>query len=217
MYVALALGIVAVVFSPPTLALAQAAKTARGTVTALAADSVTVKVADHDMRFSVDGKTNVEATGAGTKARAAQRAGQPGPKLTDVIKVGQPVEVTYREMSGAMHASRIRGVASAGSAAGGGAAAAKSSNGAVTSVSPTSLTITGSSGAGAKFTQTFTIDGDTKVVGKGAGTAAAAKGGRVAATDVVANGDRVTVSFHPVGNALHASEIRVITKAGAGK
>jgi hypothetical protein len=216
MCVALALGIVAVVFSPPADAVAQAARTARGTVTAAAADSVTVKVADHDMTFSVDGKTTVEAVGGGTKARAAEKAGKPGPKLTEVIKVGQPVEVTYHDMSGTMHASRIRAVSTAGAAAAGGAAA-KSSNGTVQSVSPTSMTISGSSGAGAKFTQTFTIDADTKVIGKGAGTAAAAKGGKIAATDVVTNGDHVSVSFHPVGEKLHASEIRVMSKAGASK
>jgi hypothetical protein len=213
MCVALALGILAVVFSPPADAVAQAARTARGTVTAAAADSVTVKVADHDMTFSVDGKTTVEAAGGGTKARAAEKAGKPGPKLTEVIKVGQPVEVRYHDMSGTMHASRIRAVSTAGA----GGAAAKSSNGTVQSVSPTSMTISGTSGAGAKFTQTFTIDADTKVIGKGAGTAAAAKGGKIAATDVVTNGDHVSVSFHPVGEKLHASEIRVLSKAGASK
>jgi hypothetical protein len=227
-YVALALGILAGVFSPPANAFAQAAKTARGTVTAIAPDSVTVKVADQDMKFTVDGKTTVEAHGATAKTRAAQKAGQTGPTLADVIKVGQPVEVSYQDMNGTLRASRIRAVSSVGSGATGGAAtgtaatsgtaaAAKSSSGTVQSVSPTSMTINGSSGAGAKFTQTFAIDPNTKVIGKGAGTAAAAKGGRVVATDVVGNGDRVTVSFHPVGDTLHASEIRVIIKAGAAK
>jgi hypothetical protein len=208
---ALALGILAVVFSPPNNALAQATKTARGTVTALAADSVTVKVADQDMKFVVDGKTTVEATGAGTKSKQAQQTGMSGPKLTDVVKVGQPVQVTYHDTNGTLHAARIRAVSSVG----GGPETAKSSNGIVQSVSPTSMTINGSSGAGARFTQIFVIDPQTKVIGKGAGTAAAAQGGKLVVTDIVASGDRVNVSFHPVGDALHASEIRVVTKAGA--
>ena len=217
MCVALALGFLAVVVVSPTDAFAQAAKTARGTVTAMAGDSLTIKAADHPMTFSVDGKTTVQAYGAGTKNRAAQVAGQPGPKLADVIKAGQAVEVTYHDMGGTMHASMIRAVSSAGAGAAGGAAAAKSSNGTVQSVSATSMTISGSSGAGAKFTQTFTIDPDTKVVAKGAGTAAAAKGGKTAVTDVVSNGDHVSVSFHAVGDTLHASEIRVTMKAAAAK
>ena len=73
------------------------------------------------------------------------------------------------------------------------------------------MTISGSSGGGAKFTQTFTIDGDTKVVGKGAGTAT--KGGKVIITDLVANGDRVSVSFHDMGDTLHASAVRVTMKS----
>jgi hypothetical protein len=217
--VALALGIFALLVARPNDAFAQAAKTARGTVSAMAGDSLTIKAADHPMTFAVDGKTTVQAYGAGTKDRAAQAAGNPGPKLGDVIKVGQAVEVTYHDVGGKMQASMIRAVSSAGggSAAGGGAAAAKMSSGTVESVSATSMTITGSSGAGAKFTQTFNIDGETKVIGKGAGTAAAAAGGRVVATDLVAKGDRVSVSYHPTGSTLHAAEIRVTAKGGATK
>jgi hypothetical protein len=211
MCIAFAAGILAGVFSPPTNAFAQATKTARGTVTAIAADAVTVKVADHDMKFAVDAKTTVEAVGAGTKAKRAQTAGMPGPKLTDVVKVGQPVEVSYRDMNGTLQAARIRAVSSVA----GGPETARSSTGTVQSVSPTSLTINGSGGAGAKFTQTFVISPETKVIGKGAGTAAAAQGGKVVVTDIVASGDRVSVSFRPVGDALHASQIRVVTKAAA--
>jgi hypothetical protein len=82
---------------PAARLAAQEGKTARGTVTALAADSLTLKVGDHEMKFGVDSKTTVEAAGAGTKSRAAQAAGASGPKLTDVVKVGQPVQVSYTE------------------------------------------------------------------------------------------------------------------------
>ena len=139
----------AVVDSSGSHVFAQAAKakTARGTVTAMAGDSVTVKVETTDMTFAVDGKTNVIAAGAATKGRAAQSAGAPGPRLADVIKVGQAVSVTYHDMAGTLHAASIRAVASAGA----NPAAAKSSKGTVESVNATSMTINGSSGSGAKF------------------------------------------------------------------
>jgi hypothetical protein len=215
--IVLALGVVAVAGWPTARLLAQEAKTARGTVTALTADSATVKVGDHDMTFSVDAKTSVEATGAGTKAKQAQAAGQAGAKLTDVIKVGQPVEVSYHEMGGTFHAARIRAVSSAGASGGSMAADTKTANGTVKSIAATSMTISGSSGSGATFTQTFNIDGTTKVIGRGAGTAAAAAGGKTAVTDLVANGDKVSVSYHATGNTLHAAEIRVTSKAAPAK
>ena len=192
----------------PTHAAAQDTKTARGTVTALAADSLTVKVQNTDMTFNVDGKTTVEAAGAGTKTRTAQKAGQPGPKLAEVVKVGQAVEVSYRDVGGKLQAARIRSVVSTATAD---PTADKVSNGTVKSIAPTSMTITGTSG-GATFSQTFTIDATTKVVGKGAGTATAPKGGKAVVTELVGNGDHVSVSYKAMGAALHATEIRVTSK-----
>jgi hypothetical protein len=213
--VVLALGTLAAAGWPAAQLLAQETRTARGTVTAIAADLVTVKVADQEMKFAVDGKTTVEATGAGTKAKQAQAAGQAGAKLTDVIKVGQPVTVSYQDMGGSLKASRIRAVASAGASGGGVATETKTSMGTVKSIAATSMTIEGSSGSGATFSQSFTIDGTTKVIGRGAGTAAAAAGGKTAVTDLVGNGDKVSVSYHAMGNMLHAAEIRVTSKAAA--
>jgi hypothetical protein len=188
-------------------ALAQAAaKTARGTVTAMGADSVTVKVATVDMTFTVDSKTNVVAAGGSTKERAAQAAGAPGPKLADIIKVGQPISVRYTTTGTTHHASTITAVSSAGEDP----AAATTSNGTVDAVSATSMTISGSTGP-AKFNQTFTIDSDTKVIGKGVGTAT--KGAKVVITDLVGKGDQVGVSYRMAGTELHATEVRVTMKA----
>ena len=184
-----------------------AAKTARGTVTALAADSVTVKVANVAMTFTVDAKTNVIAGGGATKEAAAQKAGMAGPKLGDVIKVGQAVSVSYHDMGGTLHAASIRAVTDAGA----NPAAAKTSAGTVQTVSATSMTINGTSGGGAKFSQTFTIDSATKVVDKGA--SAATRGAKVAITELVATGDHVRVSFHDMGGTLHASTVSVTMKA----
>src|SRR5438093_7405667 len=176
-FVALALGALVVAGWPATPAFAQPSQTARGTVTAMAADSINVKVQNVDMKFVVDSKTTVEARGAGTKSRAAQRAGQSGPKLSEVVKVGEAVEVTYHDMSGTLYAAKIRAVASPGPSSPA-EAAAKSSNGTVKSVSATSLSISGSSGGGATFDQTFAIDSKTKVIGRGAGTKSRAAGGK---------------------------------------
>jgi hypothetical protein len=218
--IGLALVTMALAAWPAAQLIAQEPKMARGVVTAVADDSLTVKVTDHEMKFQVDAKTNVEAVGAGTKSRQARAAGQPGPKLTAVVKVGQPVAVSYSDMGGTLHASRIRAITSAGGGGAGAVAAeggAKTANGTVKSIAGTSLTINGSSGSGATFTQTFTIDGTTKVIGRGAGTATAAAGGKTAVTELVSAGDKVSVTYHPAGNALHAAEIRVTAKAGPSK
>src|SRR5438105_232977 len=103
--------LLSVTCSPTPDALAEDTKVARGTVVATDAKSLTVKVRDQEVAFTVDSKTFVEARGAGTKTRAAQAAGKPGPTLADVVKVGQSVAVTFHEMNGVRHASVVRVVA----------------------------------------------------------------------------------------------------------
>ena len=210
------IALLSVICWPTPYALADDTKVARGTVVAIAGSSLTVKVRDQEMVFSVDAKTFVEARGAGTKARAAAAAGKSGPKLSEVIKTGESVEVNYHDMGGKLHAARIRGISAASAAAATTTtttASEKTASGTVKSVSATSMTISGSSGGGATFTQSYTIDPDTKVIGKGLGTAAAAKGGRTTITELVHAGDSVTVSYSAKGSALHASEVRVVTAA----
>jgi len=201
---------------PVTSVLAQAnTNKTRGTVSALGADSITVKVRDAEMKFSVTPTTVVEAKGAGTRGRQAEAAGKTGPKLSEVVKTGEAVEVSYVDAAGgALRATRIRAVASVG---GGGDDKPSDmvSTGTVKSVTASAMTISGSAGGGATFTQSYTIDPSTKVIAKGAGTAAAAKGGKIAITDAVAAGDRVSVSYHEAGSALQASEVRVTVKAAA--
>jgi hypothetical protein len=191
-------------------AIAQDTKTARGTVTAMAANGITVKAADHEMKFAVDAKTTVTVDGGSTASREAAAAGKAGPKLAELIKVGDPVEVSYHEMGGSLHAARIRRVTSVGSS-GMSAPAAKSesSTGTVEAVSGNSLTVAAAGGA----KHTFAIDADTKVVGAGAGTAAAAKGGKLVISDYIGKGDRVVVTYHTMGSMMHAAEVRVTQKA----
>ena len=95
----------------------------------------------------------------------------------------------------------------------GASAAAKNkllSNGTVKSVAATSLTVT----ADGKD-MTFTIDAKTKVVGKGIGTKADAKGkgGKAAITDLLSAGDRVSVTYADMGAASHATKIELAQSA----
>ena len=90
-------------------AKAPASKTmkASGAVTAVTADSLTVKGKDGDMTFAVDGKTNVQATGASHKTAAAKADAKPTP-ITDFVKVGDEVAVTYHDMGATKHAASVR-------------------------------------------------------------------------------------------------------------
>lgn len=193
---------------------AQDTKMARGTITAMTAATLTVKAGEQELTFAVDPKTNVTAEGGSTAARKAAAAGKPGANLAELLKIGDPVEVRYREAGGSLRASSIRRVLSAGS---GGVKPVDEdlarSDGRVDAITATSLTISGSIGGGGKFTQTFAIDTSTKVVGQGVGTAAQARGGKAPITTLISSGDQVTVSYHKTGTALHAAEIRVRVKA----
>ena len=185
-------------------------KTARGTVSAVAGDTITVNVGGTEMKFTVDSKTMVTAAGAGTKARAAAAAGQPGPKLTELLKAGEAVLVTYAEMGSMNHASAVQVVTSAGG--GGGSVSAekppapptRNTDGVVKSASASSLTITASG-----KDMTFAIDQTTRVVGTGASTKTQAAGGRVVFTDLVATGNRVSVSYTEAAGTMKATEVRV--------
>jgi uncharacterized protein DUF5666 len=212
LFLGVTLAALSVMWFPAPYAFAADAKVARGTVVAIGGASLSVKVRDEQLTFSIDPNTVVEARGAGTRTRAAQAEGKPGPKLAEVLTIGQGVAVTYHEMNGVLHASMVRAVIASGD----GAAAepeSLSSSGTVQTIAANTMTITGAGGGGATFTQTFIIDEQTKVFAKGAGTAAAAKGGRVPFTEIVASGDLVNVSYHKVGDALHAADVRVTRKA----
>jgi hypothetical protein len=194
----------------PTSARAQD-KTATGTITSVSGSSLVVKVAGQDTTFMVDAKTTVETRGAGTADRKAEAAGAAGPKITDLLKAGQNVEVTYMAMGAMNHATKVRTITSLpsdGGKMGASAAGTMTSTGTVSAVGSNTLTINASSGP-----QTFTIDGASKVVGHGAGTAAAKEGGKALITDLVAVGDRVSVSYHQTGATMHAAEVRVTDKA----
>ena len=193
-------------------AAAQDTKSARGTVTAVGGDSITVRVAERELKFTVDPKTLLTAIGAGTAERKADAAGKPGPRVADFVKAGDAVEVSYQETGSTMRASTIRRVNSAG----GGSMSpdrAETAEGRVDSISGSTLVITGSAASSGSFKQSFAVDATTKVIAVGASTAAAAKGGKLVLTDFVGIGDQVTVSYRKAGSGLHADEVRVMSKA----
>ena len=187
-------------------AVAQETKSARGTVTAVSGDSITVRVAERELKFSVDTKTVLTASGAGTADRKADAAGKPGLRVADFVKTGDAVELTYQETGSTMRASNIRRVTSAG----GQSMSGDHAEGRVDSLSGSTLVISGSAGSGGSFKQSFAVDGATKVIAMGASTAAA--GGKVVLTDFVGIGDQVTVSYRKAGSGLHADEVRVRAK-----
>ena len=195
-------------------AAAQETKSARGTVTAIGGDSITVKATERELKFTVDPKTVLTASGAGTAERKAEAAGKPGTlRLADFVKTGDAVEVTYQETGSTMRASSIKRVASAGSQGGSmSEERSESATGKVDSLSGSTLAISGSTGSGT-FKQSYTVDATTKVIAMGASTAAEAKGGKIAIADFVGVGDQVRVSYRKAGSGLHADEVRVQAKA----
>ena len=121
------------------------------------------------MTFGADAKTQVQARGAGTKTRQTEAAGKPGPHLTDVLTVGETVAVTYRDNAGKPYASLIRTIPAASATSGSVKEAEMPSSGTVKAIGPGSLTIDGGAGSGASFTQTFLVNAETTVIGKGVG------------------------------------------------
>jgi hypothetical protein len=92
---------------------AAAAKTmsATGSVSAVAADSLTVKGKDAEWTFAVDGKTVVTAKGATHKTAAAKANDKPTP-ITDFVHVGDTVAVKYHDMGATKHAASVSVTAS---------------------------------------------------------------------------------------------------------
>ena len=101
-------------------AWAQGTKKATGTISAVTGNSVTVKASSGDMTFSVDKDTTITTPGGGTKEKAAKAQGKSGVPSTDVLKVGQAVEVSYHDMGDAARRVDSHHRQGAGGQAGGG-------------------------------------------------------------------------------------------------
>jgi hypothetical protein len=88
---------------------------ATGAVTAVSADSLSVKGKAAEWTFAVDAKTQVTATGASHKTAAAKADAKPTP-ITDFVHVGDQVAVKYHEGT-PKHAASVRVVSAAKPAA----------------------------------------------------------------------------------------------------
>jgi len=82
----------------------EATKTAHGTVKDVSASSLTITSGGKDMTFSVDAKTHAVGKGLGTATK--DTGGKAA--LTDVIKAGEEVTVSYHDMGGTLHAATVR-------------------------------------------------------------------------------------------------------------
>ena len=206
----LGFGTVLAFLAAPALVQAQSTKRATGSITTIAADSVTIKTGDgKDMTFAIDGKTQVIAPGGSTKSRAASAEGK-GVTASELLKSGQAVEVRYHETG--MHAASIRAIASVPSPSSASGTKSKTASGVVSAVSGNSLTVKGSSNE-----WTFTVDEKTTVSGTGIGTAGrklSSEGKKTTLTDFVHDGDSVSVTYHEADGAKVASVVRVTKKKG---
>jgi hypothetical protein len=92
----LALGVLLV--SAPAFAQAKAGKTlnASGSVTAVTADSLTVKGKTAEWTFAVDKDTHVSVAGA-SKKTAALKDSKAAQVITEFVKVGDSVTVKYHD------------------------------------------------------------------------------------------------------------------------
>ena len=117
------IGSLALVFALAALSVAaraeQGAGTAQvktidvaGTVTAVAADSLTVKGKTETWTFTVDKDTTVTAKGATHKSLELKAEGK-AQKLTEFVKVGDTVTVGYHDQGAKKHAATIRVTAAA--------------------------------------------------------------------------------------------------------
>ena len=85
---------------------------AMGTVSAVTADSLTVKNKADSWTFTIDKTTSVNAKGATHKTMELKKDGKPS-MLTEFVKVGDAVTVSYHDLGATKHASLIRVTASA--------------------------------------------------------------------------------------------------------
>ena len=79
---------------------------AMGKVTAVTADSVTVKGKDAEWTFAVDKATTVTAKG-GSHKMAAMKADKKPTMITDFVSVGDDVSVKYHDMGATKHAASV--------------------------------------------------------------------------------------------------------------
>ena len=181
-------------------------KEIRGSAVAVADSLLTVKAGEETLTFVINKDTLVEANGASTRTRRAEAAGKsPAIKVTDYVKAGDPVLVSYRPADGRNIAIWVRPISAVGTT--GAAESFKNVQAKVKSISGNAL-ILDQDGRDMRFT----LDRNTDVVAVGATRATKQAGGSVPITDLVHAGDIVRVEYREAGGSLMAVGIQVRTR-----
>jgi hypothetical protein len=178
-------------------------KEIRGSAVAVSDALLTVKAGGQTLSFVINRDTLVEAKGASTRSRRAEAAGTgAGIKVTDYVKAGDAVLVSYRPADGRNLAVWVRPISAVGTT--GTADPSKNIQARVKSISGTSL-ILDQDGRDL----TFALDRDTDVVAVGGARATRKAGGSLPITDLVHAGDIVRVEFREAAGSMKAIEIQV--------
>ena len=189
-------------------------KWVRGPVKAMGHDTITVTVKGVESTFKIEPTTMVTAKGGSTAMKEAEK-GKPAPKLGDFIKVGQHVEVHYKDVAGEKVATEVRPIVTATEAASEepepSATSGSSASGAVVSVAPESIVVK----VDGKDMQ-FAVTPKTQVRGKGLSTKSTelkAEKKPSVITEFVKPNDWVTIYY--TGDAVNATAtgVRVIQTA----
>jgi hypothetical protein len=178
-------------------------KEIRGSAVAVSDSSLTVKAGEQTLSFVISKDTLVEAKGAGTRTRRAEGLGTtPGIKVTDYVKPGDPVLVSYRAADGKNLALSVRPISAVGTT--GADESTRNVQARVKSISGNTLVLD-RDGRDVRFT----LDRDTDVFAIGATRATRNAGGSVPITDLVHAGDTVSVQYREAAGSLKALEIQV--------
>jgi len=202
--VMLAVGITVAVLGATGQAGAQT-KEARGTISAVAARSVTVKVGTQELTFYVDHETHLEVR---KEAKDLQQANAPSgkPNVNDYFAPGNVVLVRFQDVSGRHHALDIQRVGSTGAGGGSISEPARIAEGKVKAITSSQLTREANGRE-----SMFAITHDTDVLKKGATAATKAAEGTTPITTFVRTGDSVSISYSESAGRATATEVRVRT------
>lgn len=202
--VMLAVGMGVAVLGSTSQAAAQA-REARGTVSAVAERSMTVKVGAQELSFFVDRETHLTVQ---REAKDLQRAKAPAadPNVNDYFAPGNIVLVRYQDTGGRHHALDIQRVGSTGPGGGSISEPALIATGKVKAITSSQLTLDANGRE-----SVFAITKDTGVLKKGATRATKAAGGSTPITTFVHAGDSVSISYSQSAGRATASEVRVRT------
>ena len=180
-------------------------KEARGTVTAVAQRSMTVRAGDQELTFFADHETHLGVRRA-EKALQRAKAGSPPPSVSDYFAAGDVVLVRYREDSGRHHALDIGRVSGTGDGGGSISEPERTARGTVKSLTASELVLDENG-----RDSVFAITSDTDVMKKGATKETKAAGGSTSITTFVHAGDTVIVNYHDIAGRATAAQVRVQT------